>query len=66
MPWGFAVAGYTVDSLMKALLIVYDEEGDSIFTAQFPSPYYPDEGFIFTKDMEVLEDGYTVEFDRFY
>ncbi|MCB9052226.1 MAG: hypothetical protein H6556_22560 [Lewinellaceae bacterium] len=61
LPWGgFAVAGYTVDSLMKALLIVYDEDGDMVHTAEFPSPYYPDEGFIFTKDMKVLEDGYAL------
>ncbi|MCO6491180.1 MAG: hypothetical protein J5I98_22370, partial [Phaeodactylibacter sp.] len=45
---------------MKALLIVYDEDGDMVHTAQFPSPYYPDEGFIFTKDIEVLENGYAM------
>ncbi|MCB9266560.1 MAG: T9SS type A sorting domain-containing protein [Lewinellaceae bacterium] len=55
---GFAAAGYTVDSLMRALLIVYDEDGDTVFTAQFPNPYYPDEGFIFTRDIEILENGY--------
>ncbi|MCB0559136.1 MAG: hypothetical protein KDD09_09350 [Phaeodactylibacter sp.] len=55
---GFAAAGYTVDSLMKALLIVYNEYGDTVFTAQFPNPYYPDESFIFTKDIETLENGY--------
>ncbi len=45
---------------MKALLIVYDEDSDMVYTAEFPSPYYPDEGFIFTKDMDVSEDGFAL------
>ena len=61
LPWGgFAVAGYTVDSLMKALLIVYDRDGDMVNTAEFPNPYYPDEGFILTRDMDIVEDGFAL------
>ena len=54
----FAVAGYTVDSLMKALLVIYNSVGDTIWTAEFQNPYEPDENFIYTVDYQVVGSDY--------
>ena len=41
---------------MKALLIVYDRM--AIYASENFQPHGPDEGFILTRDMDIVEDGF--------
>ena len=54
---GFVVSGYTVDSLMRALFIRFDPEGDTLFTRQYFHPNYPEESFFRPMDMQPTPDG---------
>jgi hypothetical protein len=38
--------GFTYDSIEKALIIVYNTSGDTLFTKEYLSPYYPNDSFI--------------------
>jgi hypothetical protein len=38
---GFATSGYSFDTVLKTILIRYDNNGDTLFTKEFNNPFYP-------------------------
>lgn len=54
---GFLVSGYVQDTLMRALLIKFDNNGDIIFTRQYLHPNYPNKSFLRPMDMDATPDG---------
>ena len=42
----FVTMGHTTDSISKSVIYKYNLEGDTIFTKEFFSPFYPEENFI--------------------
>ncbi|MCB0617176.1 MAG: T9SS type A sorting domain-containing protein [Saprospiraceae bacterium] len=54
---GFVVSGYIYDTLMRALLIRFDSEGDTLFTKQYFNPNYPKTDFLRPMDMKPTPDG---------
>ncbi|MCB0571796.1 MAG: T9SS type A sorting domain-containing protein, partial [Phaeodactylibacter sp.] len=53
-----AVSGYTVDSTIKSMLLVFNTEGDTLFSGQFVHPNYPEVSNALARDFKVVEDGY--------
>jgi hypothetical protein len=53
----FIVSGFTFDSLSKALLIKYNNIGDTIFTKAYSNPFSPAQDFIHPRDMKTCPDG---------
>ena len=49
---GFALSGYTIDTLMKAIFIRYDSGGDTLFTKEYFNPYYPVQDYFRPYDMK--------------
>lgn len=54
---GFALSGYTIDTLMKAIFIRYDSGGDTIFTKEYFNPYYPEQDYFRPYDMKQTPEG---------
>lgn len=54
---GFVMSGYTIDSLIKALIIKYDKNGDTLFTKEYLNPHYPNAEFIRPMDFQPAPDG---------
>lgn len=55
-----AEVGITADTILKAILIKFDLEGDTVFTKEYINPYYPNESFIATVAFANLQN------DKFY
>ncbi|MBX2926586.1 MAG: T9SS type A sorting domain-containing protein [Saprospiraceae bacterium] len=54
---GFVVAGYSLDSISKAILIRYDSDGDTLFTRFFSNLFPPPNDFIWPRAFVVRPDG---------
>ena len=54
---GFAVSGYSYDSLSKAMFIRYDPSGDTLFTRSFTNLYAPPLDFIWPRAFKPCPDG---------
>lgn len=54
---GFALSGYTLDTLMRALFIRFDSNGDTLFTREYLNPNYPLANFFRPYDMKQTQDG---------
>jgi hypothetical protein len=44
---GLVTLGLTTDTINKATIIKFNNQGDTLFTKEFLNPYYPDETFIY-------------------
>lgn len=52
------VTGYSIDSMLKTILIKYNVNGDTLFVKEFQSPYFPSNDFIVPRGGSVvLQDG---------
>lgn len=54
---GFALSGYAIDSLMRAMFIKYDSDGDMVFFKEYFNPNYPLEDYLRPFDMKQTPDG---------
>ncbi|HRK82986.1 MAG TPA: T9SS type A sorting domain-containing protein [Saprospiraceae bacterium] len=54
---GFAVSGYSYDTLSNAMLIRYDAFGDTLFTRSFTNLYAPPLDFIWPRAFKPCPDG---------
>jgi hypothetical protein len=53
----FAISGYSFDTTMLGMLIVFDLEGDTLFTHKYLSPFHPEEAFISPYGLSVADNG---------
>jgi hypothetical protein len=51
------LSGYTVDTLMRAIFIKYDSDGDTVFLKEYFNPNYPLEDYFRPLDMKQTHDG---------
>ncbi len=61
-----ADVGYKKDTTMKAILIKYNLNGDTLFTREFLNPFYPGETFIVPVDLKLTTNNqfyFTCGFD---
>lgn len=54
---GFALSGYSLDTLMKAIFIRFDSNGDTLFLREYFNPNYPFEDYLRPYDMKQTPDG---------
>jgi len=53
----FAVAGHSFDSISRAVLIRYDQNGDTLFTNAFANLYLPPNDFVWPRAFAPYPDG---------
>jgi type IX secretion system substrate protein len=49
--------GYTIDTIQKLLFLKYTPDGDTLFTKEFFSPYYPGSSFFVTRELILSPSG---------
>jgi hypothetical protein len=54
---GFVLSGYTIDTLMRAIFIRYNAEGDTLFTKEYFNTNYPLKDYLRPYDMKQTPDG---------
>ena len=59
-PGKLAVSGYAKDSTRKALLLVFNTQGDTLLSAEYPHPDYPAVTGTINHDFKKTVDGYVL------